>query len=70
MVSVSSSVSDENQWIFGGRSLSRWSISRAAERIYRPDIEKKVAGEGQWLPGGAKSFCELYTLIETAKANN
>jgi hypothetical protein len=50
-----------------------WQLTpdnNACERGIRPF----VMGRKNWVmsgsPAGAKSSCELYTLIETAKANN
>jgi transposase len=55
------------------RYLDDWQLTpdnNACERGIRPF----VMGRKNWVmsgsPSGAKSSCELYTLIETAKANN
>jgi transposase len=62
-----------HEWPSLERYLDDWQLTpdnNAAERGIRPF----VMGRKNWVmsgsPAGAKSSCELYTLIETAKANN
>jgi transposase len=61
------------EWRALERYLLDWQLTpdnNACERGMRPF----VMGRKNWVmsgsPAGAKSSCELYTLIETAKANN
>jgi hypothetical protein len=61
------------QWPTLVRYLDDWQLTpdnNACERGIRPF----VMGRKNWVmsgsPSGAQSSCELYTLIETAKANN
>jgi transposase len=61
------------EWHTLERYLDDWQLTpdnNACERGIRPF----VMGRKNWVmsgsPAGAKSSCELYTLIETAKANN
>jgi transposase len=61
------------EWRSLERYLLNWQLApdnNACERGIRPF----VMGRKNWVmsgsPAGAKSSCELYTLIETAKANN
>jgi hypothetical protein len=61
------------KWRVLERYLLDWQLTpdnNACERGIRPF----VMGRKNWVmsgsPAGAKSSCELYTLIETAKANN
>ncbi|MDR2797370.1 MAG: IS66 family transposase [Treponema sp.] len=62
-----------NEWHTLERYVLDWQLTpdnNACERGIRPF----VMGRKNWVmsgsPAGAKSSCELYTLIETAKANN
>jgi hypothetical protein len=61
------------EWRVLERYVDDWQLTpdnNACERGIRPF----VMGRKNWVmsgsPAGAKSSCELYTLIETAKANN
>jgi transposase len=61
------------EWHTLERYVDDWQLTpdnNACERAIRPF----VMGRKNWVvsgsPAGAKSSCELYTLIETAKANN